>query len=479
MPQYDIFISYRRKDQRRFAANLRDSLDKHFYRPVAFLDQSAILSGTEWKERINEALSQCKLMIVVIGHYMKDHERISGEVDYVVLEVTEALRRNCVVLPVCCDGAGIAELVGLDERLQRLNDFQSCHVDTVDDNGFKKIIEHAETHLENLRVQDFAAGAVDSIASGHRLLGSLKRANAQIGRIAWSPRTPHIICPSYDGTARIWDVLHKDVERTIHLGGERVYSSGWSPCGTVIAIGLHRGGIRLVDRTTFDETSCDGKPDAVYDLSWSPCSMMLAAACGNTIRLWDRDGKELRRSIQHSERYYSVEWSPSGKQLVSTSEAGVVSVWSADDLQINWQQELPAPLWDASWAPDETSIVVGMDSGISTVFDARRGIEVTQLGPFRGKVNSVAFSPDGAILALKSTETFGQLAFFCTKRWSQLCALDSWDGGKWNHRIAFHSVLPLLATIGPPLDASRQSNAVNSAIHVWLLVGQRHLRQIA
>lgn len=71
-----IFISYRRQDEPNFAGRLYDRLVGRFGKTNVFIDVDTIELGLDFGEVIDQSLSQCKIMIVVIG---KSWLRITDE----------------------------------------------------------------------------------------------------------------------------------------------------------------------------------------------------------------------------------------------------------------------------------------------------------------------------------------------------------------------------------------------------------------
>jgi TIR domain len=67
MNKSGIFISYRRQDEPNFAGRLYDRLVAQFGRSNVFIDVDTIELGLDFAEVIDKSLSQCKVMIVVIG----------------------------------------------------------------------------------------------------------------------------------------------------------------------------------------------------------------------------------------------------------------------------------------------------------------------------------------------------------------------------------------------------------------------------
>jgi uncharacterized protein YecT (DUF1311 family) len=105
-----IFINYRREDAAGEAGRLFDHLAKSFSGSL-FMDVDAMKPGIDFVKQLDTQVSQCHVLLAVIGpHWLdiKDHSgqrRIDSERDYVRIELASALKRDIPVVPVLVDGA--------------------------------------------------------------------------------------------------------------------------------------------------------------------------------------------------------------------------------------------------------------------------------------------------------------------------------------------------------------------------------------
>jgi formylglycine-generating enzyme required for sulfatase activity len=98
-----IFVSYRRDDDPNGAARIRDALTAKFGRSSVFMDVDDLLAGLRFDEELAKALAACDVFLSIIGPRWMDlltAKAPSGDRDYVREEITEALRRKIVVIPV-------------------------------------------------------------------------------------------------------------------------------------------------------------------------------------------------------------------------------------------------------------------------------------------------------------------------------------------------------------------------------------------
>jgi hypothetical protein len=131
-----IFISYRRQDEPNFAGRLYDRLVAHFGRENIFMDADSIELGLDFAEVINRSLSQCKVLIVIIGkdwlHVVDVHgrSRLMNSNDYVRTEIETALRRGIRIIPILVEGASVpksSELPNSMASLSRRNGTEMSH----------------------------------------------------------------------------------------------------------------------------------------------------------------------------------------------------------------------------------------------------------------------------------------------------------------------------------------------------------------
>ena len=128
MPKSEsIFISYRRSDSQPLADRIYDRLVHRFGRDHVFKDVDSIKPGENFAVRLDEAITSCKVALIVIGPTWVEVKnpdgtrRLDDPKDYVRREVEAALRRRGVqVIPVLVDGASVPSSSQLPSTLQKL-----------------------------------------------------------------------------------------------------------------------------------------------------------------------------------------------------------------------------------------------------------------------------------------------------------------------------------------------------------------------
>jgi hypothetical protein len=109
-----IFVSYRRDDTSGEAGHLAADRRKRFGRKTIFIDIDTIAPETDFEDRINDALSACRMTFILIGKQWLNAalpdgtRRLDHERDYVRKEIATALRRPLMtVVAVLVEGAAM------------------------------------------------------------------------------------------------------------------------------------------------------------------------------------------------------------------------------------------------------------------------------------------------------------------------------------------------------------------------------------
>ena len=104
-----IFLSYRRADSADITGRIYDRLIAHFGQDKIFKDVDSIPLGADFKEYIDDVVSECRVFLVVIGREWTGLEgvnrRIDNPGDFVRIEVEAALKRQIPIIPTFVRGA--------------------------------------------------------------------------------------------------------------------------------------------------------------------------------------------------------------------------------------------------------------------------------------------------------------------------------------------------------------------------------------
>ena len=193
--------------------------------------------------------------------------------------------------------------------------------------------------------------------------------------LAFSPDGRTLASSSRDGTAKLWDLTANRVRATL-----QAHPSGWvnavafSPEGKSLATGS--GGFSMHPKGYLDD-------DKTGD-----------------IKLWDaRTGQERTTIEEPSGVVETLAFSADGGRLASGGGDGSVRVWDIATGRLSTTTKLPSDSGPVAFSPDlKTVASVGRDHTVLLI-DVGTGRERAALKGHRNAIWSLAFSPDGTMLA--------------------------------------------------------------------------------
>jgi TIR domain len=121
-----VFISYRRDDSADITGRIYDRLIQHFSREIVFKDVDSIPLGIDFRQHLENALSQCRVLLAIVGSdwmgsgTVGGKRRIDDPRDHLRLELEVALARNIPVIPVLVRRASIPSEDQLPPSLRSL-----------------------------------------------------------------------------------------------------------------------------------------------------------------------------------------------------------------------------------------------------------------------------------------------------------------------------------------------------------------------
>src|SRR5262245_51476132 len=102
----NIFISYRRDESAGYAGRIHERLATLYGSDAVFMDFDDISPGMDFVQTIENRLSSCQVLMVLIGkrwlsvQNADGKRRIDDPIDFVRIEIATALARRVTVIPV-------------------------------------------------------------------------------------------------------------------------------------------------------------------------------------------------------------------------------------------------------------------------------------------------------------------------------------------------------------------------------------------
>ncbi len=140
----------------------------------------------------------------------------------------------------------------------------------------------------------------------------------------------------------------------------------------------------------------------IHGLAFSPDGSTLASAGGDqTIQIRDASTGRLRQTLRRkpdssaSGPFFSVAFSPDGRQIVAASTGGFALIWNngAGDLPLMLTGHV-GPVYSATFSPDGKRIITASSDGSVKLWDTVLGKETLELR-YTGPLAAASLTPDG------------------------------------------------------------------------------------
>lgn len=312
-----------------------------------------------------------------------------------------------------------------------------------------------------------------------------------VNSIAFSPDDALLASGSDDGFVRIWDLASGNfIAELSEVTASQVLSIAFSPDGQQLASGDHgtlnvSNTIKLWEVASGEELfslslptyGMVADPDAVWSVNFSPDGKLLASGSySGVIKLWNAaNGEEVMTLSEGSPdkdtaysgqgRIGSVVFSPDGKLLASSSNDGTITLWEVASGKAVRTMNVPQA-WRVVFSPDGQMLAsTAFYNSEIKLWDVASG---KALGTLSGHDwdGSLAFSPDGTVLAAGGSKTASDGTF---ARLPNDGAIILWEvaSGKelftlWSERDSY-----VLGTVFSHNGKFIASSSSEGAIYLW------------
>jgi WD40 repeat protein len=242
-------------------------------------------------------------------------------------------------------------------------------------------------------------------------VATLEGHSRDVWSVAFSPDGKWLASGSIDSTIRLWDVKTGALQSTLpgHVGG--VLAVAFSPDGGILASGGKDHAVRLWDVTEQTERAVfRGYTDS--SLAFSPDGALLATgSVDDTVRVWDTvSGKEWEPLHVGRNNVRSVAFSPDGRLLALghfLNSGMTLQVWAWDSRRVHFTGEGQSNVMAAAFCPDGRIVASADLGGQVSLWDAATGEQRAVLTPqgrnqyfLPSAVLTIAFCPNRPLLAM-------------------------------------------------------------------------------
>lgn len=211
---------------------------------------------------------------------------------------------------------------------------------------------------------------------------------------------------SADFTARIWDAVtgderlqfqHKHIVRAVRFSNDR----------QILATGGMEKFIRLFDIGNYDKAPTDFPvlSSGIQKLLWTSNDTILLCTCMDTkgIFVWDSRNKEIIKTLETPEPVTFLECSWDGSTLTSADDT-TVRFWDAETLNLKKSIDVGFKVFSASYSSKCNKFVVGGEDMSVRLFDYETGSELEKNSKHHGPVHTIQFESEGKTYASGSED---------------------------------------------------------------------------
>jgi WD40 repeat protein len=252
--------------------------------------------------------------------------------------------------------------------------------------------------------------AVWDAHSGQKLL-TLDGHTAGLEFVVFSPDDAMIATASGDKTARVWNAATG--EHLLTLGGPDGHSDwvnhvAWSPDGALLATVANDRSLKIWDAASGALLASESEvgSDFVEGVAFGWDGRLATASRDGQVKVWQQVGEQDWQTVLtlagHTDRVWSVAFSPDGERLVSASSDGTARVWDVSDELYAQQYVHDGAVTGIAFSGDSAHLATtSRAENVVRVWSVVSGKREWQLPIETQPVNEMRLNHDGSRLATR------------------------------------------------------------------------------
>ena len=217
--------------------------------------------------------------------------------------------------------------------------------------------------------------------------------------LGWSPDGNTLAAASVAGPVTLFDITTGAVRYELVGHGFGTTAVSWHPDGKSIATAGQDGKVRLWDTATGQERAAlDAGAAWVEHAAWGPKGDYLVSAAGKKLRLWKADGTLDRAYPDHAATVSDVAWSPRGKEFAVSGYGGVTVIRPDATEPPTTTFPWKSSILSVAWSPDGAMLAGGAQDASVHFWYVKSG-EDLQMSGYPTKVRELAWDSKSRFLA--------------------------------------------------------------------------------
>ncbi|MBH8560714.1 hypothetical protein I8748_00565 [Nostoc sp. CENA67] len=226
---------------------------------------------------------------------------------------------------------------------------------------------------------------------------------------AFSPDGKQIASAGSDKTIKVWDITDGRCLKTITGHTNQIWSLTYHPDGQQIATGSDDQTVRIWDIT---DGKClkiiQGYTNWVKSAKFTPNGKQLVSAHqDHTVRVWDIFSHQNLHTLKgHESPVLSVALHPDGQLIASGSEDGTIKIWDINNSNCLYTlSEHAGDVWGITFSPNGQLLVSGSYDKTIKIWQLNEQVCIHTLKGYDDRIGAATFNPEGSLLATAGEST--------------------------------------------------------------------------